>query len=359
MKKKILYMMHVDWGWIKQRPHFIAEKLNKTFDVSVFYSYARNRKSLTNNLSEVNKYPIIPLPMKRINILNKLNLTIQKTYFTIVCKWLRPEYIWITHPSLYDYLTDDIVKKHKIIYDCMDDVLEFNYPERVKKELKIAEEELLKHADRVFVSSEYLQNKIIRRGCEKVKTILVRNGYNGSIIEPELNEVRNNQEPFRIAYVGTISDWVNFDFILRSLETIPNIEYHFFGPIDCEVPAHNRILFRGSVKHNELYDHIKDYDCLMMPFKINELILAVDPVKLYEYVNFSKNIITVYYKEIERFQEFVHFYSTEEEFILTIENLKINPAIKYNEQQRQSFLKENTWDERMKVILKGIESIDS
>lgn len=358
MKRKILYMMHVDWGWIKQRPHFIAEKLNKTFDISVFYSYARNRKALTINPSDVKKYPIIPLPMKRINILNQLNLVIQKTYFTAVCKIMKPDYIWITHPSLYDYLTDDIVKNHKIIYDCMDDVLEFNYPERVKVELKIAEENLLKNADKVFVSSEYLQNKIIHRGCQAEKTLLVRNGYNGSIIEPEINVSNNKQEPFKIAYVGTISDWVNFDYILRSLEEIPDIEYHFFGPIDCEVPTHQRILFRGSVKHSELYNHIKSYDCLIMPFKINELILAVDPVKLYEYVNFNKNIITVYYKEIERFQEFVSFYSTEEEFLSAINHLKTNNTLKYSEQQRHSFLKENTWDERMKSILKGIDSIE-
>ena len=48
----------------------------------------------------------------------------------------------------------------------------------------------------------------------------------------------------------------------------------------------------------------------MMPFILNELIESVDPVKLYEYINFEKNIICIKYDEILRFKDFVYFYNT-------------------------------------------------
>ena len=35
--KKILYLMGIDWYWIKQRPQIIAEMLNKDYDVTVAY----------------------------------------------------------------------------------------------------------------------------------------------------------------------------------------------------------------------------------------------------------------------------------------------------------------------------------
>ena len=35
--KQILYLMHIPWGWIKQRPHFFAEKLAKDVIVDVKY----------------------------------------------------------------------------------------------------------------------------------------------------------------------------------------------------------------------------------------------------------------------------------------------------------------------------------
>ncbi len=34
-KKRILYVMHLDWSWIKQRPQFIEEKLEHEFDMYV------------------------------------------------------------------------------------------------------------------------------------------------------------------------------------------------------------------------------------------------------------------------------------------------------------------------------------
>ena len=44
-RKKILYIMHVDWNWIKQRPHFIAEELTTWYDIKVVYPHAKHHKS--------------------------------------------------------------------------------------------------------------------------------------------------------------------------------------------------------------------------------------------------------------------------------------------------------------------------
>ena len=45
-KENLIYIMHVDWNWIKQRPHFLAEELNKYFNVKVLYQYRYGRKGL-------------------------------------------------------------------------------------------------------------------------------------------------------------------------------------------------------------------------------------------------------------------------------------------------------------------------
>jgi len=50
MKSKILYLMHVDWEWIKQRPQFIAEGLSKFYDVHVFFPV-----SYFNKFNKINK----------------------------------------------------------------------------------------------------------------------------------------------------------------------------------------------------------------------------------------------------------------------------------------------------------------
>ncbi|WP_318507244.1 hypothetical protein [Bacillus sp. T3] len=349
MNKKIFYLMHVDWSWIKQRPHFLAENLSKVFNILVFHLYSRNRKVMTSNPSDINKLPIITFPLKRIKIFNILSIASQKIIFYFYLKQKKPEIIWITYPALYDYLPKKELKNYKVIYDCMDDVQGFNNIPRIKKELEISEIQLLKDADHVFVSSENLRDKIVQRGCNRDKTTLVRNGYDGKIIDPI--EQNNSSEIFKIAYIGTISEWVNFDMIVESTKSVDNIEYHFYGPIDCEVPTNSKIIFHGPVKHEDLYKTIQDCSCLIMPFKVNELILSVDPVKLYEYINFNKNIITVYYPEIERFNDFVYFYHNSEEYFELLRQLKENNQIKYDRIQRYDFLKENSWEKRSEVVI--------
>lgn len=357
MKKTFLYLMHVDWGWIKQRPHFLAEKLNDQFDdVNVFYAFSRNREVITSNPTTVKTVPIITIPLKKFSFIRQLNKVLQKIIFSVILKKIKPEIIWITHPTLHDYLPRKQLSKYKVVYDCMDDVLGFTNSPQAKDELYKSEMRLFQDSEIVFVSSAHLQNEIINRGCEKEKTYLIRNGYNGEIIKTIKNN-ENENGIFRLGYVGTISNWVNFDIILQSLEKFDNIEYHFYGPIECEVPKHNKIFFHGPVKHSELYDAIKVCECLIMPFKVNDLIRSVDPVKLYEYINFNKNIITVFYEELKRFDDFAHFYNDVDEYLDVLKDLIADNKIKYSEEQRNEFLINNTWDKRTELILEKINTL--
>ena len=92
-----------------------------------------------------------------------------------------------------------------------------------------------------------------------------------------------------------------------------------------------------------------------MPFLINEIIEAVDPVKLYEYINFDKNILTCRYGEIERFKPFVYFYTGYDEFIKQIQNLKSNNDVKYCNDDREMFLRENSWKCRVDTIIETLK----
>ena len=117
------------------------------------------------------------------------------------------------------------------------------------------------------------------------------------------------------------------------------------------IPSNSRILYHGVIEHAKLYDVIKDMDCLIMPFVLNDIIEAVDPVKEYEYVNFNKNIIIREYPEIERFKDFVYFYNSPKEFLDVLCEIENRNNVKYDNDQRVDFLKENTWGKRTETII--------
>lgn len=352
---KILYLMNVDWKWIKQRPHFIAEGLTKDNEVLLYYpfSYHRNKNVTCENATNLLKpkhYYCIPFRRKSA-ILEWVNNNWLKIFFSCIIKNYCPDLIWIAgNPDVAKYLSKNCL--NKAVYDCMDDY----YAMTGSEETIEKEERIVNNAKTILCSSETLRNVIASRyNVDKNSIALVRNGYDGKNISLSINR-KGNSHYFSIAYIGTISSWFDFEKISAVIEAIDNVKFHIIGPIKENIKdiadrlKSDRIIFHGSVEHESLYELVNDVDCLIMPFVINDIILSVDPVKLYEYINFNKNIISVFYPEIDRFSKFVNFYNTKEELISVILELMNDNSLKYSADERSKFLRENTWESRLGVI---------
>lgn len=348
---KILYIMNVDWNWIKQRPHFLAEGLGNKHDVKVFYQHRYSRKNYQERKLLSNIEPVYVIPKgDKIKFLKCINQLIWKGRMSI--EKLRNDYdfIYLTYPSQIEYVKN---LKNNIIYDCMDNHCAFIKDERKKAELIQQENSLVKKAAIILCSSEKLKLELIAKYGKNVvnKTYVVRNGYDGTIIEKR-NAIKIQRKKIILSYVGTISEWFDFELLKKSIEDFPEIEYRLYGPCTDEqlIPRIENIKYLGTLEHNKIYESIKDSDCLIMPFKVNDIIESVDPVKLYEYINFDKNIISVYYNEIDRFRDFVYFYNNYSDYKQILGMIKEKNEIKYNESERRKFLSSNTWGNRIKEI---------
>lgn len=360
MSKKILYLMHVDWDWIKQRPHYIAENLSQNYDVLIIYPYDMKRSQLTKNKRNNLKLR----PFFHVPSIHKLKLKFRfidslflKIYFFLNIKTFKPDYIWLTFPDLYEFIPSN--HRSKIIYDCMDDAGEFDMQNKVNSRRISLEIKLIKESSAIFTSSENLMHIVNNREYCLDKMKLIRNAFGGNklnIDSPDKQEIKKNI--YRICYIGTVASWFDFDSLDFCTQNIKNIEFHVIGPVDANIEnwLHKRIFFHGPVNHDLLYSYIKEFDCMIMPFKLNKLVMSVDPVKLYEYVNYNKPIISVYYKEIERFSNYVSFYSTKEELLNIINNMiNIGFAPKYSIKERDNLIDNNSWEIRVKEIIRFLE----
>ena len=235
----------------------------------------------------------------------------------------------------------------------MDDHIGLARNDMIKKRLKNAEEVLSKRADYIIYSSKYLMNMYHKRYTlqRAIKEEIVRNAFNGEIIEPSTKERSGN---YVICYFGTISDWFDFELINKSLEMFNNIEYLLIGPLhrNTSIPENARIKYIGTVEHEDLQKKTENADCFVMPFKLDESIKAVDPVKLYEYINFGKNIVCIRYEEIERFSKFVFFYDNSTEYMEIISSLLKENKTKYSSTLRETILSHSTWEDRRQQILR-------
>lgn len=343
--KKILYLMEIDWYWIKQRPQIIAEMLSADYDVTVVYhKEIFVKQSLREEKDELEKS--IPIPAIPYRDKNKVAYMVQKFFYHKIMKNIdQYDIVWITHPLLYRYIPKTY--QGKIVYDCMDNHEALCSDRVLRGVIRKTEEHLATKADIVLTSSNGLRQKM-ERFTQKEKVFLIRNGFVLQEIHPPQTSSLHEDRPFKIGYFGTIAEWFDFPLLLKSLDKFPNLEYHLWGPISkTEQPKHPRILFEGVIEHSQLWEKVKDVDCLIMPFVVNDIVKDVDPVKLYEYISMGKCILTVFYNEIRRFDGLVYYYHDAQEYIKCMQQLIENGfKCQYSMKQQESFLSLNSWEKR-------------
>lgn len=362
MKEEIVYIMHVPWGWIKQRPHFMAEHLSEYFDVHVYYLYNLMKpfKGVSNESAVVTPHKLIVFPSRHIN-----NMTIPLQLRT---RMKKSKYVWLTHPALLRFVAPNLTDDHVVIYDCMDDAAEF--PREAGDagllgKVVDAEKRLCERADLIFATSEYLRNKLIGRyGLAKPVTI-VNNAiqlYGGrdcdiADLSPDIRRALSSGR-IKLTYIGTVAEWMDFSLIEEVLGRYDTVEFLIFGHKDVEIPRHDRIKFFGPVKHEQIFPIMANSDVLVMPFILNELVLSVNPVKVYEYIHSGKPSLVRKYAETEKFADYVYLYSTAAEFCSLLEELMKNGLReKANAESCSEYVKNNTWGTRVREVMGKIAEL--
>lgn len=354
-KKKLLYIMGIDWEWLFQRPQVIEQYLEQKYDVTVIFP----RSILYLFKRTKGKYPkkfrilwVLPKQEK-----NKFIYLISQFFSRHIFRDISDfDAIIIGYPLYYRYISPDY--KGRIIYDCIDNH-EALYPDQKRVEkLIFQEKKLVENCSALFVTGTKLQKKMnLLINNKSILPIIIRNGteLDGISYCPFVKQ----KQTYVIGYFGTIAQWFDYQILIQSLKEINDIEYHIIGPItkSCEYTC-ERMVFEGFVNHQELYNKTKNYDCLIMPFIVDKVVEWVDPVKLYEYIAMGKCIISVKYEEVKHFEDFVYFYTGYKEFISLLKHLKSEGfPPKYTAVQQRKFLSENSWAARFKTINEVLDQV--
>ncbi|MGE6667866.1 hypothetical protein [Paenibacillus xylanexedens] len=357
--RKICYLMHVDWDWIKQRPHFISEGLSENYQVDIFFvrNYLNMKKNSNNTLNAkiASKYMIKKVPLSsRFSLLKVLERLINhKVYKMLESK--EYDIVWTTSPVILDFVDLKKLKKRKLVYDCMDDVIEFYEQQNQKVEYLNKEKSLIQCSDLIITSSDNLKDKMVERGASGAIHV-INNAYDKELVPARNNEVIPTAGK-RILYIGTISNWFDFNIILKILDKYSDVMLLLAGPTDIKIPKHKSIEYIGVISHDKLFALSQTVDALIMPFQVNKLIESVDPVKVYEYIAFRKPTIVVEYGETLKFSEFVYLYKDYNSLEKIIKKLKDGQLAIPSLKEVEKFLEGNTWEKRAIQIQTLLEKI--
>lgn len=364
--KKILYLMHLPWGWIKQRPHFLAEGLTRHYHVEVVYRFYRVpfEGKLVDNvvLPGLSLTPLVILPLNRFSPIASLNGQLLRLY--LKGRISNCDILWFSHPEMFEAVSQVVPADVQVVYDCMDNHQAFDLARRNpvwSRRMLDAEERLLQRSDRVFASSGSLKKTLLERYRLKNEIVVINNGIHledegNSQALPAVVDGALGRQGVKLLYVGTVASWLDVELLVRTVEQLDDVTVLLVGPCEVQLPRHERILHLGPVVHRQIYGVMSRADALIMPFKVDELVLGVDPVKLYEYVYSGKPTIAVRYPETERFEEFVYLYRDGDEYLSMVERLVKGELVpKKSRSDCAAFARSNTWEERIGEIMPILE----
>jgi GT2 family glycosyltransferase len=236
----------------------------------------------------------------------------------------------------------------KIIYDCMDYHPGFstNTDQMVEQEGNLS-----KLADLVITSSQKLYQLQKRLNP---RSILVRNGTDFkhfNRLEPK--PLPDNIKKPVIGYYGAISDWFDMDLIKKAAISRTDWNFvligHTFGAKLEVIEGIRNIHLLGEKNYQELPGFFYHFDVCTIPFKVNELTEATNPVKIYEYLSAGKPVVTTKLPELEELNPYIYIAESPGDFVKQLE-AALSEKDDDLRKKRVDFARGNDWANRYEMI---------
>lgn len=244
----------------------------------------------------------------------------------------------------------------RVIYDCMDEWE--NFP-GVKRGLLDMEAQLAGGCDLLVVTAKRLLEKWKDHNRP---TVLARNAVDIDFYAERYrpNKVLTEIKHPVIGYYGAIADWFDLDLMANAARQRPNYTFVLIGGVfdvnisKLEALPNVRIL--GQQPYETMPEYLYHFDVCMIPFKINAITEATDPVKLYEYLSAGKPVVSVALPELEPLSEYIYTAADAGDFVV-----QLDLAVAENDPEliarRRRIVQQHTWKSRYEQIRAGVEDI--
>ena len=349
---RIFYQSPVSYGWIRQRPHFMAEGLASAGH-QVFWFYAasftkcRFRRIDNGCGMTVLELPVLPFA-SRFRPIEWLN----RIWVSLWLRHVRADVLVATNPVALPWLPHRMSEVPHV-YDCMDVQTAF-FTGRRRCRMAEAECALVHKASAIVASSDVIREKLIfGYAAENVSITVIPNGIKvaetGSV-PMETGSVPTELGHPMIAYFGTIAPWFDWDGVLDAATRNPEWRFDLFGPCEGKTPELPvNVVMRGAIPHESVMVQARSADVLIMPFVRSELIDGVDPVKMYEYLRTGRPIVSSWWPLLEKFRRFeaVRFYGQGESLCDCIAAALSGPR---EFTVSETFFESNSWQARIQAM---------
>ena len=237
----------------------------------------------------------------------------------------------------------------KLLYDCMDEWANF---QGVHPDIPQAEIPLVQQSDLVVTTAQRLYDKWAPAGRP---TVLARNGVDVEFYQQRYgpNTLLDTLPRPIVGFYGGIEDWFDIGLMLHAARARPDYTFVLIGGVYgsdfTELDSLVNVNFCGLQPYENMPKYLYNFDVCIIPFKLNEITRAVDPVKFYEYISWGKPVVSINLPELEQYRDYLYLAADKEEFVL-----QLDAALQERDaamvERRKELARRNSWQNRVGII---------
>ena len=244
-----------------------------------------------------------------------------------------------------------------VVYHCVDEFTQFS---GVSTEaLAEREQQLLRRANLVIVSAERLYRT---KAPFNPSTVLVRHGVDFNHFRRALDaqtpipaDVAALPRPI-IGFFGLIADWVDVELMAHVAKKFATGSLVILGKATTDVSALAElpnVHLLGRKPYEDLPGYCKGFDVAIMPFRINELTLNANPLKVREYLAAGLQVVSTAIPEVEVLGQ-CRIASDKDAFVAEVEAALADPG---SRQERSEAIRAESWEARVEEIRRHVASV--
>jgi len=247
-------------------------------------------------------------------------------------------------------------RKALLISDCHDLLSGFR---RMSHEIIAAEELLFQQAEILVFSAKSLLEK--KRG--EFPWLEEAGGKTVSII-PNGAEVSHFQwsgtsKQRIVGYAGSLDEWFDVEAVEAAAAANPQAQFVLLGRIEDEkvraLASLPNVRLYGEIPYERLATYLCEFDVGLIPFLVNPLTLATNPIKLYEYFACGMPVVSSALPEVTAYGSLVYAASSPREFAAQVTRALAEQDPERRRERRRAAERES-WDVRAEQLSQTMEA---
>ena len=243
-----------------------------------------------------------------------------------------------------------------VVYDCMDEWT--NFP-GFGADVLALEENLVRRSDLTIVSADRLLEKWQEAAP---RLTLAKNGIDSEhyrrFYAP--NDLLADARRPIIGYYGALASWVDAPLLSKIADAHPDATLVLAGghfDVDLSgISKRPNVRLLGQRPYEEMPKLLYDFDVCMIPFLVNDITEATNPVKFYEYLYGGKPVVAPALTELLPYADLSYLApgGDHDQFLAQLERALAEPKDDPRREARRKVAEENDWAHRYEAIAEGL-----